>query len=202
MSRRPGAALVAVLCTFGLVLAACSDDKKANAPSGGSSGSSSATGTAGPGSSGEPQTGGTLRVGIQRPRSLDPAAASPGSQSELLVADLLFDGLSAPGADGEPAVPALATWTVPSDLKTWTFKLRTGATFANGRAITAADAKYSLERVAKRGEGALAAVRLGLIVGFAEFLSGATPDLAGLKAVDATTLEVDLAAPLADLPEL
>ena len=98
MPRRRGLGTAAVLCTLGLLAAACSDDSKPKTQSSGSSGSSSAT-APGSGSDAEPQPGGTLRVGIQRPRSLDPAAASPGSQSELLVADLLFDGLSAPASD-------------------------------------------------------------------------------------------------------
>jgi ABC-type transport system substrate-binding protein len=132
-----------------------------------------------------------LRVGIQRPRSFDPAAASPGSQSELLVADLLFDGLT-----------DLATAKASDDQRTWTFTLRDGVMFGNGRAITAADAKYSLERVAKKGEAALAAVRLESIAGFAELASGAAPELAGLTVLDPRTLEIDLVAPLAVLPEL
>ena len=176
---------IACACALGLLSAACSDDA---APKGQGTGGSSSASSA---PSGQPKPGGTLRVGIQRPRSFDPAAASPGSQSELLVADLLFDGL-----------PDLATAKASDDQRTWTFTLRDGVAFANGRAITAADAKYSLERVAKRGEGALAAVRLESIVGFAELASGAAPDLAGLKALDARTLEIDLAAPLAVLPDL
>ena len=168
-----------------MLVAACSDDKAPKGQGPTSSGGASSAST------GQPEEGGTLRLGIQRPRSLDPAAASPGSQSELLVADLLFDGLT-----------ELATAKASDDQRTWTFTLRDGVTFANGRAITAADAKYSLERVAKKGEGALAAVRLEPIVGFAELASGASPELAGLKAIDARTLEIDLSAPLAVLPEL
>ena len=179
---RFGRVAIACACALALLTAACSDDA---GPKG--QGASSASS----GLSAQPKPGGTLRVGIQRPRSFDPAAASPGSQSELLVADLLFDGLT-----------DLATSKASDDQRTWTFTLRDGVTFANGRAITAADAKYSLERVAKRGEGALAAVRLEPIVGFAELASGAAPELSGLKALDARTLEIDLAAPLAVLPDL
>src|SRR4051812_9771525 len=130
MRQRRAAAVAAIACVTALLAAGCSDDK---APKGQGGAGASASASATP--SGEPAPGGTLRVGIQRPRSLDPAAASPGSQSELLVADLLFDGLSAPGKDGDAAVPALATWTVTADQKTWTFSLRDGATFANGRAV-------------------------------------------------------------------
>ncbi|MEY2588592.1 MAG: peptide/nickel transport system substrate-binding protein [Acidimicrobiaceae bacterium] len=185
---RPAGAALAVACAWVLLLAACSDSAPPKAQA---SASAPASGSASASAPGAPRAGGTLRVGIQRPRSLDPAAASPGSQSELLVADLLFDGL-----------PSLATDKVSDDQRTWTFSLRAGAQFANGRPITAADAKYSLERVAKRGEGTLGAVRLESIVGFADLVSGATTDLAGLKALDARTLEIDLSGPLSVLPEL
>ncbi|MEY2462799.1 MAG: hypothetical protein QOH64_937, partial [Acidimicrobiaceae bacterium] len=87
---RPAGAALAVACAWVLLLAACSDSAPPKAQA---SASAPASGSASASAPGAPRAGGTLRVGIQRPRSLDPAAASPGSQSELLVADLLFDGL-------------------------------------------------------------------------------------------------------------
>ena len=40
------------------------------------------------------QAGGTLRVGAFGITSLDPAVANPGSASSMLLADLLYDGLT------------------------------------------------------------------------------------------------------------
>lgn len=46
--------------------------------------------------------------------------------------------------------PYLAeSWTISDDGKTYTFKLRDGFEFASGRAVTAQDVKYSLERTIK-----------------------------------------------------
>ncbi|HEY2815033.1 MAG TPA: ABC transporter substrate-binding protein [Acidimicrobiales bacterium] len=184
--RRAALCVVAALV---LTLAACTDSKK---PAG--AGSSSSRG---------PTVGGTLRIGIDRPASLDPATASPASQGELLMADLLFDGLTRIGDGDVTASPSIAeSWTASPDQRTWTFKLRADAHFSNGRAITAADAKYSLERVAKQGQASVAALRLELISGLAPYLSGAAADIAGLKAIDDHTLEIDLDGPLSVLPEL
>jgi oligopeptide transport system substrate-binding protein len=144
-----------------------------------------------------------LRIGIERPKSFDPALASPGSQSELIVADLLFDGLTAEPAGASAPEPALAaSWKPSGDLKAWTFTLRSGATFANGRAINALDVKYSLERVAKQGEASLSAVRLEHVLGWRDLVAGTADGLAGVKAIDATTVEVDLDVSMAALPEL
>jgi ABC-type transport system substrate-binding protein len=185
--RRFAVALVVVA-----VLSACTDSKKPGASS--SSASAHAD---------KPVPGGTLRVGIDRPKTLDPALISPGSQTELLVADLLFDGLTHMNDKAVTASPAIATaWAPTPDLKSWQFTLRPDARFSNGRIIGAADVKYSLERVAKQGETSLAALRIDAITGFTPFATGATPDLPGLRVVDDHTLGIDLDVPLSVLPEL
>jgi len=56
-----------------------------------------------------------------------------------------FDTLTELNADGEP-VPSLAeSWDVSADGKTWTFKLRDGVEFHNGKSLTAADVVWSLQ---------------------------------------------------------
>jgi ABC-type transport system substrate-binding protein len=158
-----------------LLLVACTDSKSPGATS-----SSASDG---------PRHGGTLRIGIERPASLDPAAASPGSQSELLMADLLFDGLTSMAPGASEASPAIAeSWSHSDDLKSWTFKLRADAHFSNGRRITADDVKYTLDRIKAMGETSVAASRL--------------EPVASATAIDDSTLQVVTSAPLAVLPEL
>ncbi|MGH9187150.1 MAG: peptide ABC transporter substrate-binding protein, partial [Acidimicrobiales bacterium] len=154
-------------------------------------------------SDGEPQRGGTLRVGIERPDTYDPSLVSPASQSELLAADLLFDGLTAMVAGAVEASPSLASaWAPSPDLITWRFDLSPDRVFANGRAVTAADVKYSLERVAQRGNASLAAVRLEIVAGYAELSSGASSELTGVRVVGDHTVEIQTTMPFAELPEL
>jgi peptide/nickel transport system substrate-binding protein/oligopeptide transport system substrate-binding protein len=184
--RRLAVALVAIA-----FLAGCTDSKKPEL-----SPSSSAD-------TGKPKAGGTLRIGIERPTTLDPAQVSPGSQSELLVADLLFDGLTRLDDNAVSAAPAIASgWTPSADLRSWRFDLRTDAHFSNGRAITANDVKYTLDRIATFGETSLAALRIDQITGFTAVATGATTSLAGVHAIDDHAIAIDLDSPLAILPEL
>ena len=144
-----------------------------------------------------------LRLGIERIKSFDPAQVVPTSQSQLIAADLLFDGLTTVPSGAATAQPALASeWKASDDQRSWRFTLRSDARFSNGRAISAADVKYSLERVAKQYESTVPAIRLEGIVGYQDFVSGTTSDIAGIKAVDAGTVQIELVSPFAMLPEL
>ena len=175
-----------------LIASGCTDSKKPSSAN--SSGSTKSE---------APVKGGTLRLGVERPKTLDPAAVSPGSQSELLLADLLFDGLTRLDDDSVTAHPAIASsWTATPQQTSWQFSLRPDARFSNGRNISATDVKYTLERIAKKGESSLPALRIDHIVGFGAFSSGAAPELAGVKVVDDHTVSIDLDTPLAVLPEL
>ena len=98
-----------------------------------------------------PVRGGVLRVGVTPLGTLDPAQARTVDQ--LLVADHLFDGLTTFDPATTEAAPALASrWQASPDLTQWDFFLRP-ATFSNGRAITSADVKYTLDRIVPPGSG-------------------------------------------------
>lgn len=154
-----------------------------------------------------PVEGGTLRLGIARVPSLDPAQASPDSVSASMVADLLFDGLTVLPEGASAAEPALAErWASADGGRTWRFTLRDDASFSDGTPVTATDAELSLERVVSQGVASLTASRLDAVSGYGEFLAAggraAGADLRGIRAIDAETLEVVLDRPLASLPEL
>lgn len=154
-----------------------------------------------PGPDDGPVEGGTLRIGLGEVGALDPAAASLGSQSQLIVADLLFDGLTAWDAEEGELVPALATeWTLSLDLDAWTFSLDGDAEFSDGSPVTARDVKASLERVVAADTVGVAATRLEVVSGFAAFAEGDADGISGLVAEDDTTLRVQLDEPMFALP--
>src|SRR5699024_2775293 len=64
-----------------------------------------------------------------------------------LVIDFAYEGLTHEGPDLSPE-PRLATdWTVSDDGLTYTFNLRQGVTFHNGREFVADDVQYTIERI-------------------------------------------------------
>jgi ABC-type oligopeptide transport system substrate-binding subunit len=143
---------------------------------------------------------GVLRLGIERPQSLDPAQArSPG---ELLVADQLFDGLTAYDPETLSIQPALAVrWQASADQRKWDFTLRPGASFANGRAVTPGDVKYSLDRIAKKGSSSPAAAQLETVTGFrAVNVDGKGESLSGVTTPAADVVRIELDQPLSSLP--
>src|SRR5437867_7833733 len=79
--------------------------------------------------------------------------------------------------------PALAeSWTVSPDGLLYTFRLRNGALFHNGRAVAAADVVYSFERLLRQETNSPRRFLLEPIEGAQEFSAGTSPAIAGLKA--------------------
>jgi len=139
-------------------------------------------------------------VGIERPQSLDPAQArTPG---ELLVADQLFDSLTAYDPDTLAIQPALAvSWKASADQRRWDFTLRPGATFANFRNITSADVKYTLDRIAKKGSASPAAAQLELVSGFRALnVEGRGESLSGVTTPSPDVVRIELDQPMSSLP--
>jgi len=153
-----------------------------------------------PSTTATPRRGGTLRIGIVTPSSLDPVQAR--TRDELLVADQLFDGLTVADRKTLEPGPSLASrWQASSDQKQWDFFLRSGATFSNGRGITSSDVKYSLERAAK-AVGSAGAESLGVINGYKAFVSGTAPGLAGITTPTPDVVHLTLDQPFSILPTL
>ncbi|MDT0277806.1 ABC transporter substrate-binding protein [Blastococcus goldschmidtiae] len=94
-------------------------------------------------------TGGTLRVVAPEIDSLDPQRSYlPGVWNLMrLYTRTLVTYSSEPGRTGE-LVPDLATdlGTPSEDGLSWTYTLREGVRFENGRPITAQDVKYGIQR--------------------------------------------------------
>ncbi|MDQ3695433.1 MAG: peptide ABC transporter substrate-binding protein [Chloroflexota bacterium] len=137
--------------------------------------------------------------GIDDPVSLDPALARDLGTAFLVRQ--LFRGLTR--LDDELSVePELAERIeISPDGRIYTFTLRPEITFHNGDPITAEDVVFSLTRVltpaTAGGNAALLAgpTYLSDIVGAAEVLSGASQTLAGVRALDERTVEIELTEP-------
>ncbi|MFC4454129.1 ABC transporter substrate-binding protein [Deinococcus sonorensis] len=91
-------------------------------------------------------SGGILRAGMQAdPVGLDPHVTEATSTRNQL--ENVYDTLVAFDSSGK-IVPSLATrWTASKDGLTWTFTLRSGVKFHNGRALEASDVVYSINRI-------------------------------------------------------
>jgi oligopeptide transport system substrate-binding protein len=87
-------------------------------------------------------------------------------------------------------------WDISNNGITYTFTLRSNAKFHNGRAVTAQDFVYSLERAASPALASDTALTyLGDIVGIHEYAEGKTDHVEGVKALDEHTLQITIDAP-------
>lgn len=126
--------------------------------------------------------------------TLDPAIGYDWQNWSMIKS--LFDGLM----DYEPGtttlMPDLATgYTVSDDGLTYSFTLRKGVKFHNGREFKASDVKYSLERVVNPKTQSPGAGFFETIKGFAEASAGETESLSGVEIVDDYTVKFTLSQP-------
>ncbi|ALN75155.1 ABC transporter substrate-binding protein [Aureimonas sp. AU20] len=141
------------------------------------------------------QSGGAITVTYKDDiATLDPAIGYDWQNFSMIKA--LFDGLM----DYEPGTatlrPGLAeSYTISPDGKVFTFKLRDGVKFHNGRAMTAEDVKYSFERTVSPATQSPGAGFLGSIAGFDAVQGGTASELSGVKILDQRTVEVTLSRP-------
>ncbi|MFW6184079.1 MAG: ABC transporter substrate-binding protein [Chloroflexota bacterium] len=112
------------------------------------------------GDDGDDRYGGTLNAAFQNEwAGLDPHTVSSYSSYQIL--NNVLEGLTFYNDDLE-LVPWLAeSWEQSDDGLTWTFYLREGVMFSNGREMTAEDVKFSFERLIDPDTGAGNAGRVG-----------------------------------------
>ena len=94
----------------------------------------------------EPVYGGTIRFGMIAFNSLDPMLAGL-AQAEAPYGELNYDHIVAYWYDGEVTPWAVESWSSTDDLSQYTFKVRDGITFHDGKPLTSADIKYTLDRI-------------------------------------------------------
>lgn len=134
------------------------------------------------------------------PRSLDPALSTDIQTGEAVT--LLFDNLTEFEPDGHLG-PGLATsWWTSADGLTWTFRLRPGVNFTDGRPVNAGAIYASLLRALRMGREGGRVWPLLPIAGADAVVDSAAPTLTGFSVVDDSTIRFRLTAPLNIFPEL
>lgn len=125
----------------------------------------------------------------QAPVKWSPFMSYHGPDQQIM--DLLFPRLVAGLPEISPWLAA--SWEISDDAKTFTFNLRPDAVWSDGTPITATDAKFSFDRLATTSVSTSHAL-FASVVGYEDNNSGATDGLAGFRAVDDTTFEIELTA--------
>ena len=132
------------------------------------------------------------------PQSIDPALNTTMDGS--IMCQHMFEGLVKWADDGEgnaTTVPGQAeSWdkeTNDDGTVTYTFHLRDDIKWSDGQAVTAQDFEYSWKRLANPETAADYTYMIDMVKGYSEVADGsAEVDTLGVKAVDDTTLQIDL----------
>ena len=138
-----------------------------------------------------PRYGGSYR----RPLSNNPSTLDPALISDIYgftVAQQIFDGLVQ--YDGAAnIVPAIAeAWKGSRDGLNWTFHIRRGVKFHNGREVVADDVVYSFTRILDPKLNSKAAEVFMKVKGAKDFIEGRAKMVQGLRALDKYTVQIDL----------
>lgn len=129
----------------------------------------------------------------------EPGYLQPGlarGTHDSWVLEHVMEGLTKKGVDGAVQPGIAESWDISPDGLTYTFHLR-DAKWSNGDAVTANDFEYEWKWVLDPENASEYAYQIAdYIKGAAEYNSGTgSIDDVGIKALDAKTLEVTLAAP-------
>jgi peptide/nickel transport system substrate-binding protein len=134
---------------------------------------------------GAAKRGGKLTVGsLVEPPALDPFHQA--ADARIAVSGLMYQGLMYEDPSGTPQ-PLLATgYTMSEDGKTYTFKIRDGVVFHDGKKMTAEDVKYSYDYLRDKNNGSPGA--------------GDLASVESIEAPDQQTVVFKLSQPNAALP--
>lgn len=194
-----------------LVLGACGE-KKEEAQSQASSTAAPATSEAAPAASTAASEAAPAVAAVSAPKqggeytvlfkddldSMDPAIGYTFQSWSPIRA--VFDGLMDYKPGTTELVPDLAeSYDISPDGLTYTFKLHDGVKFHNGRLMTSADVKYSIERVANPKTQSPGAGYFAGIKGYQDFADGKAKDITGITTPDDKTVKFELSAPNATM---
>ena len=141
-----------------------------------------------------PVKGGAYRRPLEfMPRTLDPPLAT--DIYSITIIQQLFDGLVQFDRDLN-VIPAIAkSWKISPDGLTYTFYLREGVKFHNGREVTSDDFVYSFTRIIDPKNKSPAAHLLEKVLGIKEFQEGKTDYVEGLRPSGKYIFELILSRP-------
>lgn len=153
-------------------------------------------------SAAEPKQGGAMTVTFHDDiPTLDPAIGYDWKNWSMIKS--VFDGLLDYKPGTTEIVPDLAeSYDVSADGLTYTFKLRHGVKFQNGREMKAADVKYSLERTCNPKTQSPGASYYASLKGYDDVAAGKTTDLSGVTTPDDYTVKIELSHPDATMLHL
>jgi peptide/nickel transport system substrate-binding protein len=138
----------------------------------------------------KPKPGGTIRLGLQAPAGeLDPVTVN--NQGGLTMLGQTGEYLIWSDRELNPEPRLAESWKPNEDGSVWTFKLRQGVKFHDGKTMDAEDVASSFDRLADPDNGSNA------LSAFTGVLSKG-----GATAVDASTVEFRLDAPNGNFPYL
>ena len=142
-----------------------------------------------------PSQGGTITVTYKDDiTTLDPAVGYDWQNWSVIYS--LFSRLMAYKPGTTELVPSLAeAFEVAPDGLAYTFRLRPGVKFTNGREVTAADVKYSIERAVNPKTQGPGGSFYGSIVGADKVADGSAETMEGIEATDARTVRFRLTQP-------
>ncbi len=94
-----------------------------------------------------PNRGGRLRIGLSGGSTTD--VLDPGQITDVMMQVLVYgtlgNSLVEIDVDGQPAPELAESWESTPDARVWTFKLRKGVEFHNGKTMDADDVIYSID---------------------------------------------------------
>ncbi len=132
-------------------------------------------------------------LGVE-PRTIDPVLNSATDGATVIYN--LFEGLMRIGFDDAPEPGCAESWEVSEDGLSWTFHLREGLKWSDGKPLTAEDFRCGFQRVFNP-ENACPLAHFGFFIKNAEECFKGTSKLEelGVTAVDERTLRLDLKHP-------
>ncbi len=140
------------------------------------------------------QKGNILRYPLPELTKLDPAMVQDGDTIDVI--QQVFEGLVQWGEDSKVHPNLAEKWEVSKDGTVYTFHIKPGVKFSNGREVEAQDFKYSIERAADpKFASPTIATYLAAIVGMNERVNKKAPDVSGVKVVDKATLTITIDKP-------